>query len=226
MKGVTKTDFMRGMQCERMLWLDKHRPEKKIIPPDVRRRLFMGNVFGDKAMGMLGPYEEMTVYRPGTSMPDKEQMVQNTRLHLRKGTPVICEAAFEWQGNYCACDLLRKTEQGYQMYEVKNAGAVKDVFIRDAAFQAYIVKRCGLALDKVFIVYHGYDEDDPFTAVEVTPEVMELLGWVEENLDRLNRARGSGQEIFCPMGPQCDTPYECWYKHYCMSEQDLKEKSK
>lgn len=22
--GVTKTDFMRGMQCQRMLWLDKH----------------------------------------------------------------------------------------------------------------------------------------------------------------------------------------------------------
>lgn len=22
--GVTKTDFMRGMQCPRMLWIDKH----------------------------------------------------------------------------------------------------------------------------------------------------------------------------------------------------------
>lgn len=34
--GVTKTDFMRGMQCQRMLWLDKHHPELKVIPPEVQ----------------------------------------------------------------------------------------------------------------------------------------------------------------------------------------------
>ena len=24
--AITKTDFMRGMQCPKMLWLDKHKP--------------------------------------------------------------------------------------------------------------------------------------------------------------------------------------------------------
>ena len=37
--GVTKTDFMRGMQCPRMLWLDKHHPELKVIPPEVKHVL-------------------------------------------------------------------------------------------------------------------------------------------------------------------------------------------
>ena len=41
--GVTKTDFMRGMQCPRMLWLDKHHPELKVIPPEVQARLDAGN---------------------------------------------------------------------------------------------------------------------------------------------------------------------------------------
>ena len=62
--AITKTDFMRGMQCPKMLWLDKHKPSLKVIPPEVQARLDAGNDFGDRAMGMFGPYEEMTVYLP------------------------------------------------------------------------------------------------------------------------------------------------------------------
>lgn len=53
---------MRGMQCPRMLWLDKHHPELKVIPPEVQARLDAGNEFGDKAMGMFGPFVETTTY--------------------------------------------------------------------------------------------------------------------------------------------------------------------
>ena len=48
-------------------------------------RLDAGNDFGDKAMAMFGPYEEMTVYRPGTAIPDKKKMAQKTQLHLLLG---------------------------------------------------------------------------------------------------------------------------------------------
>ena len=48
---------MRGMQCPKMLWLDKHKPKLKVIPPEVQEKLDAGNEFGDLAMGMFGPYE-------------------------------------------------------------------------------------------------------------------------------------------------------------------------
>ena len=97
--AITKTDFMRGMQCRKMLWLDKHKPGLKNIPPEVQQRLDAGNDFGDRAMAMFGPYEEMTVYRPGTTIPDTKAMVAKTLEHLEKGTPVICEAAFSNYNN-------------------------------------------------------------------------------------------------------------------------------
>ena len=78
--AITKTDFMRGMQCPKMLWLDKHKPSLKVIPPEIQAKLDAGNDFGDRAMGMFGPYEEMTVYRPGTTLPDKTAMLQRTWL--------------------------------------------------------------------------------------------------------------------------------------------------
>ena len=100
--GITKTDFMRGMQCHKMLWLDKHKPDLRIIPPYIQEKLDAGNEFGDRAMAMFGEYEEMTVYRPGTQIPDKKAMAARTMEHLEKGTPVICEAAFIYYNNYCA----------------------------------------------------------------------------------------------------------------------------
>ena len=36
--AITKTDFMRGMQCRKMLWLDRHKPGLRVIPPEVQAR--------------------------------------------------------------------------------------------------------------------------------------------------------------------------------------------
>ena len=78
-------------------------------------------------MAMFGPFEEMTVFRPGTRIPDKKKMAEKTLLHLQAGTPVICEAAFLNYNNYCAADILRKTGKGYDLYEVKNAPEVREL---------------------------------------------------------------------------------------------------
>ena len=213
--AITKTDFMRGMQCEKMLWLDRHKPSLKMIPEEVQKRLDAGNEFGDAAMGMFGPYEEMTVYRPGTHIPDKKAMIEKTKEHLNLGTPVLCEAAFSDYNNYCAVDILRKTDEGYDMYEVKNSPEVHEQFIKDAAFQYYIISRNKLRIGKIFIVIHGEDENDPFKPVEVSEEVRKLYNWINENIWRLNSHQKEKEEPAIPIGEQCLHPYECWYYGYC-----------
>ena len=216
--AITKTDFMRGMQCRKMLWLDKHRPDLRIIPPEVQARLDAGNDFGDRAMGMFGPYEEMTVYLPGKRIPDKKAMIAKTQEHLAKGTPVICEAAFSNYNNYCAADILRKTETGYDLYEVKNAPEVHEQFIRDAGFQYYIISRCGVKIGRVFIVIHGPDEADPFVPQDVTRQARGYYRWINDNIWDLNRMQKESEEVASEPGDQCLSPYECWYYGYCHSK--------
>ena len=219
--GITKTDFMRGMQCPKMLWLDKHKPGLKVIPPDVQQRLDAGNEFGDLAMGMFGPYEEMTVYRPGTQIPDKKAMIAKTLEHLAKGTAVICEAAFSNYNNYCAADILRKTDAGYDLYEVKNATEVYDQFVRDAGFQYYIINRCRVKIGKIYIVTHGPDEEDPFVLNDVTDKAKSYAKWVNDHIWDLNRMQKEPEEIDVMPGEQCTEPYECWYYGYCHGENNL-----
>ncbi|MCR4877569.1 MAG: hypothetical protein K5922_10365 [Clostridiales bacterium] len=219
--GITKTDFMRGMQCPKMLWLDKHKPGLKVIPPEVQQRLDAGNDFGDRAMGMFGPFEEMTVYRPGTHIPDKKKMAERTQEHLTAGTPVICEAAFIYYNNYCAVDILRKTEKGYDFYEVKNAPEVHEQFVRDAGFQHYILHRSKVRIGRIFIVIHGPDEENPFVPVDVTREAKGYEKWINDHIWDLNRMQKLPEEVMAEPGEQCSKPYECWYYGYCHPEEKL-----
>lgn len=219
--GISKTDFMRGMQCRKMLWLDKHKPSLRVIPPEVQQRLDAGNDFGDRAMAMFGDYEEMTEYQPGTSYPDTKAMVAKTLEHLDKGTPVICEAAFIYYNNYCALDILRKTSTGYDIYEVKNAPAVYDQFVRDVGFQYYIVSRCKVKIGNIYIVTHGNDEENPFVINDVTEQAKAYAKWVNDNIWDLNRMQKEPEEVQVEVGEQCSKPYECWYYKYCHEDVNI-----
>jgi hypothetical protein len=166
-------------------------------------------------MAMFGDYEEMTIYRPGTTYLDTKAMVARTIEHLERGTPVICEAAFINYNNYCAVDILRKTEDGYDIYEVKNSPEVYDQFVRDAGFQYYIVNRCKVKIGNIFIVTHGEDEENPFVINEVTEQAKAYAKWVNDNIWDLNRMQKESEEVQAEVGEQCSKPYECWYYDYC-----------
>ncbi len=213
--GVTKTDFMRGMQCPRMLWLDRHRPEFRVIPPEVQELLDRGNEFGDRAMGMFGPFVETTVRREDGRL-NISAMLKKTQELLREGTPVICEAAFSHYNNYCALDILRRTENGFSMYEVKNSDEVKEQFVKDVAFQRYVVTKCGLPVRSCFVVLPGNGEE--YRVEDVTPQARQLYRWVDENIWRLGKVKFSKEEVFVQVGPQCEEPYRCWYYDYCHGE--------
>ena len=120
--GITKTDFMRGMQCRKMLWLDKHKPDLRVIPPYIQEKLDTGNEFGDRAMAMFGEYEEMTIYRPGTQIPDKKAMAARTAEHLEKGTPVIetlSNPQQSWGESCTQVAITKATEKNSVVYYVR-----------------------------------------------------------------------------------------------------------
>ena len=212
--GVTKTDYMRGMQCPKMLWLDSHKPQEKIIPPEILEKLDAGNEFGDKAMAMFGEYVEMTTYKPSGRL-DYTAMIQKTQEHLQLGTTVLCEAAFSYYNNYCAVDILRKTDKGYELYEVKNSDGVKEQFVKDIGFQLWILKKCGVKVVSCHVVYHGKDEENPFVIEPVTKKAVEYANEVNDNIWRLGKIKKQPDELQMQMGEQCSCPYECWYLNYC-----------
>ena len=55
--GIIKTDFMRGMRCVKMLWLDKHKPNLRGISSAVKNRL------GDAMTLVTGQWQYLRVTR-------------------------------------------------------------------------------------------------------------------------------------------------------------------
>lgn len=229
--GVSKTDFVRGMQCPRMLWLDSHMPEKKIIPEEVQKKLDAGNEFGDGAMGIFGPNAETTCYRPD-GRPDYAAMIARTEKWIGEGVSVICEAAFSRAGNYCAADILRRTEEGYDLYEVKNAPAPRKEFLLDLGFQSWLIGRCGVRLGRRFLILNdalpgaGEGEGERtekdgqrYRIVDVSAAArrLERLAGREAPLLAKIKTKGAPAPAI-GVGEQCDKPYRCWYYDYCRGE--------
>ena len=234
---ISKTDFVRGLQCEKMLWLDAHMPEQKIIPPEVQEKLNAGNEFGDTAMGIFGAFTETTALREDGRL-HFAKMLETTQTLLQAGEQVICEACFSWYGNFCAADILRKVEKGYLLYEVKNAYAPREEFITDLGFQRLILRKSGVPLLASYLILRG---DTPPEGVEIPSweyptERVESGGFCYQIVDVTNKAkiaeRKASDCIFdlgkikkkdacmpnIPIGEHCEKPYRCWYYQYCHNE--------
>ena len=128
---------------------------------------------------------------------------------------MLGEGSFSNYGNYCAVDILRKVDGGYEMYEVKDSPTVEEQFIQDVGFQRYLALRCGVKITKCYIIYHGEDESNPYKIEEVTAKAKEYSKLVDENIWRLAKLKKQDEEPQVEVGEHCGKPYECWYCTYC-----------
>lgn len=235
---ISKTDFIRGLQCEKMLWLDAHAPHLRIIPPEIQARLDAGNEFGDKAMSIFGEFVETTTLKADGRL-DFAAMIAKTQALLAAGKRVICEGSFSWYGNFCAADILKKDGNGYALYEVKNTAAVRKEFLLDLGFQRLILRKCGVKITSSFLVLNGGVFDDEKSAQttkedgQVCVECIEKGGEVFKIIDVTSQARAFervAEEKIFPLGKikkkdaeipkigtgeHCLFPYPCWYLEHC-----------
>lgn len=117
MVNLSKSKYCALWQCPKMLWLRKYKPELAEVDSHTLSIMETGNAVGDLAMGLFGDFTEVTVYTDGEI--DLSAMVRRTQEEIKKDTSVICEASFEWNGLYCAVDILRREGDGWSIYEVK-----------------------------------------------------------------------------------------------------------
>ena len=153
---LSKSKYCGLWQCPKIAWMKKYKPEELSLDGSVVSRMEAGNEVGDLAMGLFGDYVEVTAYK--NDKLDLSKMIETTKAEMQKGTPVICEASFEYNGLYCAVDILKKEGDSWAIYEVKsstkheNSTDDKPVYIADVAYQKYVLENCGIDPEK----YSGF----------------------------------------------------------------------
>lgn len=215
---LSKSLFIRGLQCHKSLYLQKHHPELRDEIPSSREALFQsGAEVGVVAQGL---------FPGGTTIPydpdSYDRQVTLTEETISQGAATLYEAAFQFDDVFVKVDILNKGKDGWDIYEVKSSTSIKDVYIPDAAVQYYVVKGSGLPVARVFLVHinNQYIREGDievrklFAVNDVTFEVRLIQDNVAGELDtQKTMLRGGIPRI--DIGPYCRDPYDCDFTGHC-----------
>ena len=222
--NLTKSKYTSFRTCPKALWLEVFKNEVKIIDDNALDRFATGHEVGELAKGYLGSYEDMTVMNGDA--PDCGAMIAKTEDALKRGVENICEAAFSIDGCYCAVDILHKSGNGYEIYEVKSStSGDKEIYAWDVAFQKYVLQRRGLQvvgtyllhIDNTYVRHGELEIDKLFKKHDIADAVDKELEGIQERIQEAKRILGKG-EPDTPLSMSCRKPYDCAFWQYCSRE--------
>lgn len=220
---LSKSRYISGLQCHKRLWLQKNRPD--LIPPidaSSQARFDVGNQIGKLAQSLFLGGKEV----PFPLDRNFPSMVKTTQDYLEQNLPYIYEAAFIEEGVLVLCDILVRTEKGFDCYEVKSSTTVKDYHISDAAIQYYVLQKAGINVRNMYVLNlnsNYYKEGDTldlkalFKAHDITEKVLKQQLSIPENLEAM-KATLLGEEPEKSIGMHCTNPFPCEFKAYCWPE--------
>lgn len=219
---LSKSKYCAFVQCPKNLWLKAYHPELATPDASLESRLADGNEIGDLAMGLFGDFVEVSAYGENGKI-DLAEMMRRTDELIAKGTPVICEASFSYNGNYCAVDILKREGNGYAIYEVKSSTEVKPIYVADVAYQKYVLEHCGISVSGTYLVCINSDYvfdgtlklDEFFKIIDLSDKVAKELPSVEGNVQAANAILAMDSAPACDLSEGCHTPYDCVFWEHC-----------
>ena len=214
--NLSKSKYCNGIQCKKMLWLEKYKPEEKGELSN-EAVLDNGNDVHEVARKLLG--EDINI----EFNENLNEMIKDTKKALEKENVIVTEASFNYEHNFCSVDILKKTGNSYEIYEVKSSTHLKDVFINDASYQYYVLTNLGLNVKKCYVVILNsnyirkgeLDLDKLFVKNDITDIAISKLDEVKSNIDAINKYMEQTEEPDDDIDNKCFKPYECPFFKYC-----------
>ena len=219
---LSKSLYIRGLQCEKSLWLKKKMPEVLQAPDDGAQAVFdTGTSVGELACELFSGGERIEY------TGDFGSQMAKTKELMEHGTKVVYEATFCFDGILVMVDILCVGDDGLVINEVKSSTSVKEVYIDDAAIQYYVISSLGYKVSAVNIIHidNSYVRGEKlelekfFHAEDVTEQVKQKQADIPQNLSKFDEILSKDTEPEVDIGPQCSDPYTCDAWGYCWREQ-------
>ena len=221
---LSKTDFTKGKQCSKALWLNYYEPELK---PDL----------DDKTRNILETGEEInelarSYFKDGINATiddyfDILKAQDFTKELISQNHQIIFEAtAIEsYDNSHARIDILQKNEDGasWNLIEVKGSTKAEKYHIDDLAFQYHIFTKAGFKIDKCLLMlinneYRLKGEMSPqkfFKFEDITDKVLEKQNEVEAKKQELIKILNNKNQPNIIIGDKCFKPFYCEYQKHC-----------
>ena len=215
--NLSKSTYCKGLQCNKMLWLEKNKPNE-IKDTNNDAILEQGNLVHEVARYLFGKHINIEY------TDNLKEMIKDTYRTIESYKDVIItEASFNYEKNFCSVDILKKKGESYEIYEVKSSTSVKDVYINDASYQYYVLTNLGLKVTKCSIItinnqyerVGNLDLNKLFLISDITDTVLSLQPEVKNNISKINACMNEEIEPKINITENCFKPYSCPFFKYC-----------
>lgn len=220
---LSKSSFLRGMQCHKSLFLNKNNS-------NYRDKITFGQETLFEQGAQVGLYAR-NLFKDGIEITIKENFnydlaLSRTSNLLKTDDIVLYEATFLFDEVISAADILVKEGENYSFYEVKSSTELKDTFILDAALQYYVIQKSGLNIKDFSVIYinNNYVKGDTLDAKQlfitksILNEIIDLQKIIPQKIEELKSVLKTD---VCPqieIGLQCNNPYPCDFIGHCWSK--------
>ncbi|HOJ19768.1 MAG TPA: DUF2779 domain-containing protein [Ignavibacteriaceae bacterium] len=217
---LSKSTFIRGLQCEKNLFLYKYHPELADEISDAQQAIF------DRGtnVGLLA--QQLFPGGVNCAPPNHfqyDQCIEKTKKAIADGVTTLYEAGFVFDEVLVICDILVKEKGTWHIYEVKSSTSVSEVYLNDAAIQFYVVKNSIPDVKEISIVYLNnqyvrmgeVNINELFSIENVNEFAAEREDFVKENIARFKEVIMQKKEPKIDIGPHCNDPYPCPFIGHC-----------
>ncbi len=206
---LSKSKYIRGLQCDRALWLDVFNPRLARYSAEQMRRFDRGREFEYTFKATFPNAIDISadLKRNVDAYPER------TAMFLDKEDEVdLFEAGFLYDEVLVLADVVHKNFDGtLDIYEVKSGNMLSDTYKRDAALQHYVISHCR-DIASFSLVYN--DGSGGFVKEELSAFLQERHDEIARNISAMKEVLRHG-EPSTPTGQHCLEPYACPYQHYC-----------
>lgn len=216
--NLSKSQFIRGLQCHKSLWLYKNQSELRTQSDQSQQALYdSGTDVGVLAQGLF-PGGKVIPFEGSTF----DEKINKTKELINSGVDTIYEATFKFDNILVMVDIFHKGRDGWGIYEIKASTGVKEVHENDVSLQYYVLTGSGLEVSSVNLVHinnqyvrqGNLEINKLFTIADITETAMGKQDFVKEELEAIR----SAIKYDCPkvdIGPHCSDPYGCDFTDHC-----------
>jgi len=210
MELLTKSKYLIGLQCPKYLWTMFHEKHKIPEPDEQAQFKFdQGYLVGDLAKSLFKNGIEIETENFSKNLESSRELLKNKKP--------LFEPAFLIDRLYSRADILEPNKDGWDIIEVKSSTEVKDVHVKDVAFQKYCYEKAGLKIKKCFLMHinkeyvrKGKIEAKKLLFKEdITKDVEKEILLIPERLKVIYKIIDADKNPVTKIGKNCENPYEC-----------------
>ena len=216
---LSKSKYCKAKQCNKILWLDKYKPEEA-LPKASESVMTNGTKVGELAREYFGNYINIDFD------DNLNNMIEKTKQHLKYAPNIITEASFKFDNNFCSVDILKNDADGFEIYEVKSSTGSKEIYYDDISYQVYVLNSIGYKIKKAKLMYINnkyirngeLDLKQLFKILDVTDITFSKQQEIKQKIEEINEYMKNTNEPSQKISTQCFNPYLCPYWEYCTKE--------